>query len=116
MARYKHDCKKCTFLGEFEEYDLYICKHRDYTRVIAQYGDSDYFIAKAKNDISGIKVLDIAVFKNVFNESDIGPIRGLLKLAIQTYVTCGRVENSSPIALKVILNKSFRKPFIVDGT
>jgi len=24
-ARYKHDCKNCTYLGQFNEYDLYFC-------------------------------------------------------------------------------------------
>lgn len=23
--RYTHDCEECTFLGQFQEYDLYVC-------------------------------------------------------------------------------------------
>lgn len=35
--RYKHDCDKCTFLGTFEEYDLYFCGEGRPT-VIARFG------------------------------------------------------------------------------
>lgn len=29
MPRYQHDCSTCKFLGEHEEYDLYVCAHKD---------------------------------------------------------------------------------------
>lgn len=37
---YKHDCDKCTPLGEWRHYDLYICQtDKEYTTtVIARYG------------------------------------------------------------------------------
>ncbi|MDD4081832.1 MAG: hypothetical protein PHD05_00460 [Sphaerochaetaceae bacterium] len=27
--RYIHDCSNCTFLGTFEEYDLYVCSYNN---------------------------------------------------------------------------------------
>jgi hypothetical protein len=40
MPRFKHDCKNCTFLGEWQEYDLYHCLQglNDPT-LVARYSD-----------------------------------------------------------------------------
>lgn len=41
MPRYPHDCKKCHFLGEHREYDLYFCPSE--VSIIARHGsDGDY--------------------------------------------------------------------------
>ena len=37
--RYIHDCQKCIFLGQFNEFDLYFCGGTAYNTVIARYGD-----------------------------------------------------------------------------
>ena len=60
MPRYNHDCKKCTFLGEFEEYDLYFCSRGEHSMIIAKYGDDDYFRGLASESFSKIEVLEIA--------------------------------------------------------
>jgi hypothetical protein len=36
---YKHDCTNCTFLGQFEEYDLYYCPQGNIPTVIARFSD-----------------------------------------------------------------------------
>jgi hypothetical protein len=36
--RYNHDCDKCTYLGQYEEYDLYFCS-KFLPTVIARYGN-----------------------------------------------------------------------------
>ena len=37
--RYKHDCRACYSLGQYEEYDLYFCDQISIPTVIARYGD-----------------------------------------------------------------------------
>jgi hypothetical protein len=38
--RFKHDCRDCTYLGRYEEYDLYHCLEFDSRpTVVARYGD-----------------------------------------------------------------------------
>jgi hypothetical protein len=39
MARFKHDCDVCVFLGEHEEADLYFCGEPENYTVIARYSD-----------------------------------------------------------------------------
>ena len=51
--RYGHDCEICTFLGQFEDYDLYFCpqKSGNFT-VLARWGEYEKYysgIAFAKN-------------------------------------------------------------------
>lgn len=36
--RYKHDCTKCAFLGQFEKDDLYFCPQGGLPTLIARYG------------------------------------------------------------------------------
>lgn len=41
--RYKHDCDFCTFLGPFNEFDLYFCEQKESLGIptlIARYGDA----------------------------------------------------------------------------
>lgn len=38
-SRYQHDCEECTFLGQYNEYDLYHCNQRGRPTVIARYSD-----------------------------------------------------------------------------
>jgi len=42
-AKYKHDCKECKFLGQYEFkseiYDLYFCEQDGLPTIIARYGD-----------------------------------------------------------------------------
>ena len=38
-TRFEHDCKRCAFLGQYEEYDLYFCPQNGIPTVIARYGD-----------------------------------------------------------------------------
>ena len=42
--RYKHDCDKCVYLGEYGDADLYFCNQSGIKTVIARYSDepSDY--------------------------------------------------------------------------
>jgi hypothetical protein len=46
MPRYEHDCSRCTFLGEWREYDLYFCLDRG-TRptVIARHGEDGEYLS-----------------------------------------------------------------------
>ncbi len=37
--RHRHDCDECSFLGRFDEYDLYACTKGPMPTVIARYGD-----------------------------------------------------------------------------
>lgn len=39
--RYKHTCPNCTYLGQSEEYDLYVCsrKNREIDSIIARFGN-----------------------------------------------------------------------------
>jgi hypothetical protein len=39
--KYEHDCDKCTFLGPYREYDLYVC---DGT-VLARYGSGSRYVS-----------------------------------------------------------------------
>lgn len=57
---YKHDCSKCTFLGKFEEYDLYYCD-KSLPTLIARYGDEgpQYSSCPVSMD-SGLKPLRAA--------------------------------------------------------
>ncbi len=39
--RYTHDCSTCTFLGQYNKYDLYYCKQSDIIpTLITRYSDS----------------------------------------------------------------------------
>lgn len=38
IPKYKHDCDKCTYLGDFDNYDLYYCDGIIPT-VVARYGN-----------------------------------------------------------------------------
>ena len=41
FPRYQHDCDDCTFLGYYEEFDLYLCPEKHWVPVvIARYGDA----------------------------------------------------------------------------
>ena len=40
--RFVHDCDKCTFLGQFLEYDLYYCPQGNIPTVIARFGDEGW--------------------------------------------------------------------------
>ena len=43
--RFTHDCKRCTFLGQFGEFDLYHCDQFQWSRiptVIARYGNEPW--------------------------------------------------------------------------
>jgi hypothetical protein len=37
--KFKHDCKKCRFLGSYKEYDLYSCADYNSTTLISRFGD-----------------------------------------------------------------------------
>lgn len=40
---FKHDCRKCTFLGSYKEkYDLYFCDKGPGPTVIARFGDQPF--------------------------------------------------------------------------
>ena len=38
-ARFQHDCSKCVFLGQYNEFDLYVCPGGGHSTVIARFGD-----------------------------------------------------------------------------
>jgi hypothetical protein len=38
--RYAHSCRHCTFLGCFEEYDLYFCPQTGYPTLLARFGNN----------------------------------------------------------------------------
>lgn len=42
--RFTHDCKRCTFLGQFGEFDLYHCDQGSglIPTVVARYGDKPW--------------------------------------------------------------------------
>ena len=44
--RYQHDCDKCVFLGEFNQYDLYCCPERESSAcgptMLARYGNEGF--------------------------------------------------------------------------
>ena len=42
QPQFQHDCTKCTFIGTYKHYDLYVCSHSDkrMDTLIARYGDS----------------------------------------------------------------------------
>jgi len=40
QPKFKHDCSACTFLGHFNENDLYHCTQSVSPTVIARYGDN----------------------------------------------------------------------------
>jgi len=35
---FRHDCDNCQFLGNFQEHDLYVHRHRTSDTVVARYG------------------------------------------------------------------------------
>lgn len=37
--RYTHECECCTFLGRYDEYDLYHCTQSGIPTVLARYGN-----------------------------------------------------------------------------
>ena len=37
--RFAHDCDGCLYLGQYEQFDLYLCPRCDEGSVIARYGD-----------------------------------------------------------------------------
>ena len=49
---YTHDCSRCTFLGTFEDYDLYYCPQGGLTTVIARFGN------KGAEYMSGLPVIN----------------------------------------------------------
>ena len=52
MENYRHDCDQCTFLGQFNEHDLYYCGQHGIPTVIARFGDmgSEYYSGLAIAD------------------------------------------------------------------
>lgn len=52
MSRYEHDCSDCVFLGEHEDYDLYVCERNPVAAersVIARFGSAgDYLSMRAR--------------------------------------------------------------------
>jgi hypothetical protein len=51
-ARYKHDCNKCVFLGNYNEYDLYFCAIGNFMvepTVIARYGEDGDYLSGLRN-------------------------------------------------------------------
>ena len=43
MARYKHDCSDCVYLGKYRDCDLYFCAHGgSIPTVVARYGNKGY--------------------------------------------------------------------------
>ena len=55
-ARYGHDCNECTFLGQFNEYDLYFCPQGTRPTVIARWSSNgpDYISGMALVIISPV--------------------------------------------------------------
>jgi hypothetical protein len=64
MPRYKHDCKNCTFLGEWRERDLYHClQGGNYPTVVARFSD------EPEDYISGLRfALELESWENENNE------------------------------------------------
>ena len=51
FPRYTHDCDRCTFLGNYNAYDLYYCTQCNITpTVIARFSD------RAKDYLSGLRL------------------------------------------------------------
>lgn len=40
IPRYKHDCDKCVYLGQHENYDLYYCEQSGLPTVICRWGNN----------------------------------------------------------------------------
>lgn len=55
--RYKHDCKRCVFLGRHERYDLYFCDQGGgLPTVIARYSsDGPDYISGLHNTVAPLK-------------------------------------------------------------
>jgi hypothetical protein len=53
--RYEHDCNACTFLGQYEDYDLYFClRGGNRPTVIYRYGD------EGSQYSSGLELADLS--------------------------------------------------------
>lgn len=40
--QFEHDCDSCTYLGQFEGYDLYFCQQGTLPTVIARFGNDGH--------------------------------------------------------------------------
>lgn len=49
--RYKHDCESCIFLGEFRQYDLYVCVSSP--TIIARFGAGGEYDSGLEMAMSG---------------------------------------------------------------
>lgn len=58
MPRFKHDCKYCTSLGQWNEYDLYHCSWTLTPTLIARYGTNGDYLSGIyqANDIAPIAI------------------------------------------------------------
>ncbi len=77
QPRFQHDCDDCTFLGRFEDYDLYHCDLGVCPTVIARFGDegpqytSSIWIARQGTVLSLAEALRRAVAKGLNVEYDL---------------------------------------------
>lgn len=75
--RYKHDCSQCIFLGYYQQYDLYFCRHTYYLipTVIARFSSEpeDYTsgLGLAKHNPALKEALRLAKEKELIHETNI---------------------------------------------
>jgi hypothetical protein len=70
--RYKHDCKKCIYLGDYLEYDLYFCEKEP--TVIARYGN------EGEEYISGLPFAKISESIPLYIAKELAIKKKLLKI------------------------------------
>ena len=79
--QHKHDCSQCTFLGRYNEYDLYFCHQNGMPTIIARYGE-------AGNYMSGLSfaIADLTDYKD--SPLAVGLVRAIERklLKIEAYV------------------------------
>ena len=63
--KYKHDCKSCIFLGNYNDHDLYYCLRDATHTVIARYGDgpSEYHSGWAFKDQYEVLAVAYAILR-----------------------------------------------------
>ncbi len=95
--RYPHDCDHCIYLGQWEEYDLYVCKSRNKnpiedidTTIIGRYGEAgDY--------CSGIAFRDhIPCLREAFKRAVERGILDPKKYRKYVRCACGVLREESP--------------------
>ena len=63
--RYEHDCSNCTYLGQYEEYDLYYCEQMGWPTVICRYGSDGPEYNSGMEIMHGFPALAVAAYRAI---------------------------------------------------